>query len=269
MYVGLKNSGDSESLSNYFSLERYSENSPHKDFSFFTEDVAHNTEAAVNYLIFNDESTVSVNRIFEINPNTENESPTYLLPEDDLPDGAVVEVKGRLLCMVSGGRCLTKRAFTRTFQGLADDCQSIAKGLSFFNCGKRSVATCSDQIYGQSASGTCINPETHEKCNFTSTYTTDIAHNQGWGAYDRIDCNSCGATHQDSDWGGNPSTSTDCTPTDCIGGCPGRNQGNSLIALIAGGVAGGVVLIGTVATIATVISCLVYKHKRRSGYQDL
>ena len=285
-----ENRCDSESLSNYFSLERYSENSPHKDFSFFTDDVAHNTEAAVNYLIFNDESAVSVNRIFEINPNTENESPTYLLPEDDLPDGAVVEVKGKPLCIVSGTRCLGDRAFKRINYSENDsNCdQSLISDIAgishFFDCRDSMISDCCLYYGSLNVYGTCVNPCSHQRCPFyievVSNKYGDVNEYCGGDVY--VNCTDCYSDFYYSSYGAYPNCGLsdfpnqgreDCKPKGCIPGCkstPGKDDcGNNLIAPIAGGIAGGVVLIGTVATIATVIGCLVYKHKRRSGYRDL
>ena len=291
-----ENRCDSETLSSYLFLERDSENISYKDFSFFTADVEfNNTELAVSYLIFDDSGTIAVKGTFDVNSNDEDESNAYLSADNNLPDGAVVDIKGKPLCIVSGNRCLRERAFKQINhsenysacdQGLLSDMANISH---FFDCRDSIITSDCYLFYGSLiAYGTCVNPCSHQRCPFYIEVVSDKYGyvNQYCGGIVYLNCADCLARF---DYGGEegygdfpncgltefPGSSKNCNPNSCIPGCESTSDKDSCdnglrsVAPIAGGITAGVVLIGMVTTIATVIGCLIYKHKHRSGYQNL
>ena len=254
----------------YLLMEPASENIFKSSISFSSANLRGNTELTVHYLDMNNEPPEITGQPLNIEPDS-GDSPFIQLPPDAYwPDGAVVEFKDKLLCIVSGGLCLRPKSFIRAYHlDSTFNCKQLAE-QAFFNCGERLITTCKESKDDLRVFGNCTNPRSNENCVFVSAYVINNSED-GFGYFDIVNCHSCDASHSDYNWNDNPRNTTNCLPSDCIGGCPGggkdnSNQGNKLIAPILGSIAGGVIVIGTVTSVA---GYLIYRHRRQAGYQKM
>ena len=284
--VGRTENRCSGSLSNYFFLERDSDLPIYKDIHFFTGGVAGKTELAVNYLSFDDKGAIALKHTFDVNPSDEDEPRAYLPADNNLPDGAVVGIKGKLLCIVSGNRCLRRGAFTPTVH--QDDYSTCDLSLLshmanisyFFECRDSVISDCCLYYGSLNVYGTCVNPCSHQRCPFYIEVVSNIYGdvNDFCGGIVQVWCSDCYSEFYYSDYGWYPNcgltefpeSGKDCNPKGCIPGCKSKPDkdgcGNSLIAPIAGAITGGAVLLGTAATI---VGCLIYKYRHKVGYQKI
>ena len=243
--------------------------------------IGRSSDLAAHYLVLNDEGALPVKHPISADSffKTDNQTVAQTNTAVHLPDGAVIALGKHPFCIISGDTCFRTDSLAQAYQKISDsECQDIAQKSYHYNCGKNRTITSCDYATGYDVSGfyfrlggTCINSKSGEKCTFDSLYSGDDQWNLG--IEDNIDCSKCSAQYLNTTIFNNPQYENKCSPSKCIGGCPGSNKnsgtGHVLVAPIVGSVVGGIALIGTISLVATVAGCLIYKHKHRSSYQEL
>ena len=132
--------------------------------------------------------------------------------------------------------CLTASLNKGTFGA---ECLDGAKANFHYACQDRKVSACCSHGFGFfEGNGTCQSEKAGE-CQFTALRPHSIGISEGFS--DLVSCQNCIANFSSTSF--DSQTANDCTPFECIGGCP--RHSSSGVGIAAGSVTGAVLLIAT------------------------
>ncbi|WP_257279581.1 hypothetical protein [Endozoicomonas sp. ISHI1] len=143
---------------------------------------------------------------------------------DPLPAGSPMVHEGKIVCVVSAdGTCRAPVMDKKTLSRIKVDCRSLLPDFYFYSgCVNRTITHCSYDLGSVDGKGTCINSQSQENCQFT---TSESYSTESIAFTDSITCPSCSA-----DFFGDteePYPSDICKPSMCIKGCISQSRSNN------------------------------------------